>query len=412
MAYGGKDQGGYVLVVLAFVIVILLGFAALAVDLGVMYAAHTSAQRAADAAALAGAYTFIENPTLDAANQKLLAETRATTTATQNTILGATIQSAELTPAPYADVANRRVTVNLSHTIPTFFAGVLGPKFATVSVVAYAEAAGNANCTNCVKPWFIPNNILSTLGCNACQTQPGDPSPQLLVLDDPNNPTQWAKNYIAQQVPPPSGSGFTVKPGNPANALGPGDFFAIVLPNDVASDTGGDVYRENIAECNPGASNIQCGNLYYVKPGNMIGPTTQGTSLFVSFGITDKSNQLDPYKDTWVNGIPTFQGPSTPLPPAVSGQWGSSHQEVVAPIWDVCSTICKDCPSGPDCGKLPGNGSNTQIQVIGFAHLFISDVQANDVKAYLVWASACGQNPAPCGGSSVKGYPLRLVRMN
>src|SRR3989442_4644766 len=54
-----KKQEGFVLVVVAVVLVALIGFLALAVDVGVLYSARTSAQEVADAAALAGAFTFI-----------------------------------------------------------------------------------------------------------------------------------------------------------------------------------------------------------------------------------------------------------------------------------------------------------------------------------------------------------------
>ena len=411
----GDRETGYVLVVVAGTLVLLLGFAALAVDVGVMYSAHTSAQRAADAAALAGAYTFIAAPT--ATNPQALAETTATNTAIRNQILGATIQNAELTPPPYADVVNRRVTVHITHTISTFFAGVLGQKFATVSVVAYAEAGLKANCSDCVKPWFLPNNVLSTKGCKACSGTTY--TKELIIEKDQENPTQWAQGQIATHSP------FVIKPGNPANALSPGNFYAIVLPNDIPGETGGSVYRQNIASCDHINSSISCGDSYYVKPGNMIGPTAQGTSLFISFGITENKNQLGPYRDTWgtfADGIPHFIGPTTPLPPAMSGGAKiTSHQMALAPIWDVCSTTCHpDClldPVGENCDAagvgLPGNGSNTLVSVIGFAMIFISDITGgNDVQAYMISAAGCGSSPAPCGGSSVMGYPLRLVRMD
>jgi hypothetical protein len=50
-----KDQNGFALVLLGLTIVVLLGFAALAVDIGYLYAARNELQNAADAAALAGA---------------------------------------------------------------------------------------------------------------------------------------------------------------------------------------------------------------------------------------------------------------------------------------------------------------------------------------------------------------------
>jgi Flp pilus assembly protein TadG len=386
-----KDRDGYVLVVMAFVLVLLLGFAALAVDVGVMYGAHTSAQRAADAAALAGAFTFIESPY--ATDPAALATAQATSSATVNTILGTSIQNGEV--SVNVDVANQRVTVNLSHTMPTFFAGVLGQKSATVAVVAYAEAGTTPTSSPCTKPWFMPNNILSTR--NLCTAGSGACAQQELLIQN-NAATAWALQHV--------GTEFTVKPGNPASALGPGNFYAIKLNNDL--DTGGDDYRDNIATCNSTASTINCGDLYYVKTGNMIGPTTQGTSLLISYGATQQKNQLSSYLDTWggvdgATGSPYYCGPGA-TGPSCATRKTFSKQVVTAPIWDSCAL----CPSG----ALPGNGSNAQVAVIGFAQIFISGItNGNDVQARLIGVAACGSSPpAPVVG--VMGYPLRLVRMD
>src|SRR5688572_17954946 len=99
----GKDtkQDGYIIVVLAATIFILLGFAAMAVDSGILYTAQTAAQRAADAAALAGAYTFIQSPT---ATQPATAQDRAVSTAVVNKILQHTITAGEV-GTPFVEVA-------------------------------------------------------------------------------------------------------------------------------------------------------------------------------------------------------------------------------------------------------------------------------------------------------------------
>ncbi|MBV9086189.1 MAG: hypothetical protein JOY79_01775, partial [Acidobacteriaceae bacterium] len=54
-------EGGITIALVAIFIVVLFIIAALVIDLGVLYTARTSAQQVADAAALAGAYTFL-NP--------------------------------------------------------------------------------------------------------------------------------------------------------------------------------------------------------------------------------------------------------------------------------------------------------------------------------------------------------------
>src|SRR2546427_6405703 len=155
---------GYIMVTLAILLFVLLGFSALAVDLGIMYAARTSAQRAADAAALAGAFTFIVDPTLP---QPATATQHAQQAATANNILGSAIQPGDVTVA--VDTGNRRVTVDISRNEGTLFGGVLSLTSATVHTKAYAEASANSAGSYCVKPWFIPNTISSASApCTAC----------------------------------------------------------------------------------------------------------------------------------------------------------------------------------------------------------------------------------------------------
>lgn len=377
-----NTESGYVLVVLAAMLVILLGFAALAVDLGIMYGARTSAQRAADAAALAGAYTFIESPF--STQPESLAIARAQYIATKNTILGAPIPNSEV--AVTVNYPNRLVTVNLTHVIPTFFGRVLGWTSARVSVIAHAEGSKPDKCP---RPWFIPNLILASDDppCDACAPPVGISNPPHVILEGgfpSTTVTDFAKSYMGLQ-PGPMGAGmapapFRIKPGNPSNALGPGEFFAIQLSND-PNQSGGDAYRDNIMYCGP---QVNCWDTYSVKTGNMIGPTKQGTEFLLS-----------PTPDTWSrveNGTPIYLSPS-------GVELYDSHQVVLAPIWDTCAAIC---PTG---GKL--TGTNVTVQVIGFARIFVKEIQGNDVLAFLAGAYGCG--PAPSGGPNI---PLRLVRID
>ncbi len=71
-------QRGYVMVSVALLLPVLCGFAALAVDLGMLMSARAAVRRAADAGALAGAFTFVVDPT---SPQPATAEQHATSTA-------------------------------------------------------------------------------------------------------------------------------------------------------------------------------------------------------------------------------------------------------------------------------------------------------------------------------------------
>ena len=56
-----RDERGQTLALVALSIVALLGFAALAIDVATLYVAHSEVQRAADAAALAGAKVIADS---------------------------------------------------------------------------------------------------------------------------------------------------------------------------------------------------------------------------------------------------------------------------------------------------------------------------------------------------------------
>jgi hypothetical protein len=56
-----KNESGQTIYIVAVALVVVLGMAALAVDVTFFYAAHSQAQKAADAAALAGAKAFVSS---------------------------------------------------------------------------------------------------------------------------------------------------------------------------------------------------------------------------------------------------------------------------------------------------------------------------------------------------------------
>src|SRR3990172_12479359 len=156
-----QKQRGFVAVVVAASLVALLGFVALAVDMGVLYSARTSSQRVADAAALAGAFTFVVNPL---APQPQTAIDHATQVARNNTVMGIPVDAGDVSVS--VDLANRRVTVEVETAQNTYFAQVFRPDDVNVGAEGIAEASAEAVRGSCTKPWFIPN---TTLGANdAC----------------------------------------------------------------------------------------------------------------------------------------------------------------------------------------------------------------------------------------------------
>lgn len=362
----GRRQQGFVLVIVAALLFVLVGFVALGVDVGALYSARTSAQEIADASALAGAFTFINN---QLAAQPATATDHAIQVALNNTIMGQPIDAADVTVN--VDTVNRRVTVGVVSYQNTYFAKAIWGNTATINVTATAEAASRSTGSSCVKPWFIPNGIFSTTG-------PCDPLTASQLLIDANGVTTFAEGK--------RGDVFPLKPNRPADAMAPGQFYAIQLPGSV----GGNDYETNISTC--ANAYLRCGEYYSVETGNMIGPTTHGVD-----------NLIGPNPDTYLEDMPGIyqrtDGSYTDI----------SDQLIVAPVWDYVG-IQDFCPDG----DFP-SGTTVSLKIIGFAVLFLEGTQGTDVNARFISVSACGLTaggggtPDPSGGT-VLGLPLRLIQ--
>src|SRR5437867_11605953 len=206
-----KKQEGFVLVVVAVVLVALIGFLALAVDVGVLYSARTSAQEVADAASLAGAFTFINDTK---SPQPQTASNHALQVALNNSILGQPVTAADV--KVNVELDKRRVTVDVQSTQNTYFARALGTQTADVAAQAVAEASQYSTGSACVKPWFVPNTILSSSDtCPACTA-----NNELLISG--GEVTAFARGRIGQS--------FSVTPLDSKDSLGPSQFYEIDLP--------------------------------------------------------------------------------------------------------------------------------------------------------------------------------------
>ena len=370
-----EPEKGMTIAMVALCIVVLFAMAALAIDLGILYTSRTSAQHAADAAALAGAFTFT-NPV---APQPGTATQAAIATAAANKILG--------TPAAISagnvivDTGARRVTVTVPRTsaggnpVDLFFARVLGHNSSDVSAKATAEAGFQGSASRCVKPIFIPNTILSSRTPDL--SKPNNACSRGEVLFDASGSiTSYAKSKL--------GTSMSVRPTSPSGALQPGQFFSL----DFGS--GGSTYRCAWGQCLnycSGASQIKCGDRYPVKTGDMVGPTKQGIDDLVG-SPPDKWVSLGQYD---VNGV----------------TMATSKSLVVAPVWQNCD---------PKNQITSGNAGQT-VEVVGFAEVFIDDMKGKDVTAHFVAPIKCPNNGGGGGGAgdpnpSTGPYaiPVRLVQ--
>src|SRR5712692_3222384 len=127
-------EQGQTIVLVALALVTLLAMAALAIDVVTLYVARSEMQRAADAAALAGAKAFVDSGvTTDPTNTNLqtLAQDMANATINsivlQNKIAGVAPVLAAAPTFNFSNLGDPQVTVTLQRTdLPTFFARIWG----------------------------------------------------------------------------------------------------------------------------------------------------------------------------------------------------------------------------------------------------------------------------------------------
>jgi Flp pilus assembly protein TadG len=125
-----RGEAGYVAVTVAISLTVLLGFCAFAVDVGNWYYVGQRAQRAADAAALAGVPALPNDPT------SAFAVARAQATKNSYT------DNATTTVTPALDGRPTRLRVTVKTTVKNQFGWLLGVPQTTISRTAVADYAG------------------------------------------------------------------------------------------------------------------------------------------------------------------------------------------------------------------------------------------------------------------------------
>ncbi len=371
-------QRGVTAVLVTLMLTGLMGMAALAVDLGVLYAGKTAAQTAADAAALAGAFTFLTPSN----SQPTTAVNAAIALAGANAILGepVTIAAGDVS----VDTTDRLVTVTVPRTgadgIPAFFLRIFGTTETDVVATATAQASPVATGSICLRPIFIPNTVLSTetptQACADGQT----------ILDANGNLSPWI-----QANPQLLGSLITLRPTSPGGSLAPSQFYSLDFSN--GSGGGASLYScalsSPLASCGVSPIVAACGSSYQTENGNMVGPTQSGIN-----------NLIGATPDTYV-APGAYQHPDGTIT-------DTSPQLVVAPVWDDC---CPGCQVGP------GGGT---ITIIGFSNWFIDGLTNGGgnpgVAANFINAAGCGAGGGGNGGGIATnasfGIPVQLVNPN
>ncbi|MGH9413306.1 MAG: TadE/TadG family type IV pilus assembly protein [Terriglobales bacterium] len=361
-----RRQEGVTVVLMALVLVALCGMAALAVDVGLLLSAKNATQNAADAAALAGAFTF-----LDPANaQPAAARNAAIAIGGMNPILeqNAVIAAADVS----VDTGSREVTVTVeragANAVPMFFARVLGIDFENVAATATAVASPYATGSACLRPIFVPNTILSSeapaQACTDGQT----------ILGPDGQPSAWLR-----QNPQVIGALESLRPTKPSGALAPSQFYSLDFGSG-ASTYSCTLGSQTLLDCGVSPGTVSCGSSYPTENGNMVGPTEQGIGTLIGAA-----------PDTWL-------GPGA-YESASGSVTDTSPQLVVAPVWD-------------NCNNPIGSGKQT-VTISGFSNWFIQGMSGSNVTGYFVNAAGCAGSGGTGGGAGYEdasfGIPVHLV---
>jgi Flp pilus assembly protein TadG len=175
-----NNERGQSMVITVVFMVVLLGFAALVVDVGSWYRAHRAAQSTADASALAGAQSLP-----DSAAATSLAQEYATKNTTGT---GGASPQITITQQGYEPDT---ITVKVTRPSPGFFARVFGSRFANVSVSGTATARSwNVSQVRGVAPITV-NYKHPLLNCTRGAQPDCSPSfqtPTTLTLEDIHSP--------------------------------------------------------------------------------------------------------------------------------------------------------------------------------------------------------------------------------
>ncbi len=430
-----REERGMTLVMVAFALVALLGFAALAIDLAFLYVARSEAQRAADAAALAGAKEFqvsgFTTGLISQATVQPLATGAAIAAGSQNSVGGspAVILPTDVT-FDFSIANDPRITVTVARDaahggpLPTFFAKALGVLSANVSAKATAEAynpgiSGPPVGPSCLKPWLLPN-------CDPSNTSPPNKSCPGTTAAEFVDAVACANTSVPGVCHPGAAPGgvigtlLSIKPGSPSSANAPSKYYPVDLPitsqglscpacagggSGGGGIPSGNVYFSNIACCNQNP--VPCGQ-HLVQPivGNKVGPTAGGVDCLIH--ESNGSGQDLLAVDAAGNALIPFQmtgGLNNPIP-ALQGQpINSSDSIVTIPLYDGSQL----CPGLGTCGM-------TTVNVVGFLQVFIQSEGApqGTVNAYIMNVSGCGAGGSGPGTpppiTSTSSVPIRLIR--
>jgi Flp pilus assembly protein TadG len=279
-----RDEQGMSLVFVAVGFMAMLSATTLAIDVGMFMNSRSQAQNAADAGAHAGAVALVFNSYTDRTPTGP-AVMSAINAALANQVgrQPVSVLAEDVTFPNDPGGQPNRVAVHVfrtaarSNAVPTLMGTLFGLQQVDVDATATAEASA-ANAMTCVKPFMIPdlwtekntppNSTFDKYTNKGVLLPDADAYVALQPYPDPNT------YYTGYTTTKNTGDQLTLRAGTGDN-INPAFYFSWKMPGD----TGGDFYRDNIANCNQ--SIMKPGQTIIQEPGDKSGPTIQGIQMLV-----------------------------------------------------------------------------------------------------------------------------------
>jgi Flp pilus assembly protein TadG len=456
-------ERGVTILLVAAALVAIMAMAALSIDVITLYLANAEAQRAADAAALAGARilsasgmtgdpTNAGNNWQSACASAVQVAKSVGQMARQNGV-GGSAGTVTVSFPNNSDTAtcsgggpnaafgvNPLVTVQVQRTdLPTFFARIWGRRGASVSATATAEAFNSSNSDlvgnsgasgtvtpvqpRCVKPWIVPNldpvntpnafvapgnGAIISPGIRIGGAPPGTVGEQFSLFADcaggASCATIPADNFPTANVPQNPlvlFNGWQAPAGNNLQYV-PGE----VPPHSTAvpSCANDSAYQEAVSGCDQNTV-YHCGVTngndadLGINPGGSTGDTATAVQCLIHQATGGSTASGQDILDNTVFPFRISAGSSNPL--GVTGQVTSSNSIVSLPIYDSSAAVTF------------ATGATTPVTIVGFLQVFINAVNADgSLNVTVLNVAGCGNGGAKNVGSPVTGtspVPVRLI---
>jgi len=381
------DESGFSLVYTAIGFMTFMAASTLAIDVGMFMTARTQAQNSADAGALAGAVALVRND-WDNRGATGPAVQSAISTATKNVVIGTapSVLASDVTFPNDPTGQPNRVQVKVYRTsfrntaIPTLIGPLFGIPTVDIAATATAEASP-ANAMTCVKPFMIPDKCTENMDDKGKVTGTWTPGSEFNLLDSKGVPLATPDvyygagdpRYTGYTVANDVGTNLTLRAGT-GDEINPSFYYSWKMPGD----TGGDFYRDNIANCN--TSFMKWGDPITQEPGAMSGPTIQGVDALIA---------KDPgaYWDTSCNCV-------------AGSQFGTNSPRVFPiPLYD---------PYYYALGKA--NGRVADFKIANFLGFFVASTSGNAIFGYVT--NIVGVVDKDAGPAPAASFPkaIRLVQ--